>query len=466
MQVQRLEHSKLAIIGNVDSGKSTLVGVLTKGILDDGRGGARERVFNYKHEKENGRTSSVAQEIMGFDENLKQVLPERFNQNKNKYWSLVVEKSRKIVTFLDLCGHEKYLKTTIFGLVAMIPDYSLIIVGANMGVSKMTREHLGVSLFLKIPFAIVLTKIDIAPQNVYNETIENIKGLIRSPAIKRTAVVFDEKSEMEEIDKWAALMHGNNVVPIFQVSSVSGNGLQQLTRFISRVPNRDEINKAYQTVNDPFQFDIQENFNVPGVGVVVSGIVRSGKAGLNQHALLGPDKGKTFKPVTIKSIHINRVSVESAQVGEFACFALKPSKAGDKLDRADFRKGMILIDPAVKPEPVIEFEANIHVLHHPTTMSHGYQAVMHCGVIRQAVEMKKIFQHEVLRTGDVDTVRLRFLYAAEYLKTDQILVIREGRTKIFGYISKLITEKQLEEEKKVQVIPQQQQQQQQQIQQG
>jgi GTPase len=33
---------------------------------------------------------------------------------------------------------------------------------------------------------------------------------------------------------------------------------------------------------------------------------------------------------------------------------------------------MILIDPIVKPEPVIEFEANIHVLHHPTTMSHGY----------------------------------------------------------------------------------------------
>lgn len=30
------------MIGNVDSGKSTLVGVLTKGIFDDGRGSARE----------------------------------------------------------------------------------------------------------------------------------------------------------------------------------------------------------------------------------------------------------------------------------------------------------------------------------------------------------------------------------------------------------------------------------------
>lgn len=46
--MQRQDHSKLAIIGNVDSGKSTLVGVLTKGILDDGRGGAREVPKKFK----------------------------------------------------------------------------------------------------------------------------------------------------------------------------------------------------------------------------------------------------------------------------------------------------------------------------------------------------------------------------------------------------------------------------------
>lgn len=40
---------KLGIIGNVDAGKSTLVSVLTKGIADDGNGGARVRVLNYLH---------------------------------------------------------------------------------------------------------------------------------------------------------------------------------------------------------------------------------------------------------------------------------------------------------------------------------------------------------------------------------------------------------------------------------
>ena len=64
---------RIAVIGNVDSGKSTMVGVLTKSIMDDGRGSARQKVFNFSHEAANGRTSSIGQEIMGFDEENKQV---------------------------------------------------------------------------------------------------------------------------------------------------------------------------------------------------------------------------------------------------------------------------------------------------------------------------------------------------------------------------------------------------------
>lgn len=48
-----------------------------------------------------------------------------------------------------------------------MPDYSMIVVGANMGVSRMTREHLGISLALGIPIYVVVTKIDIAPADVY-----------------------------------------------------------------------------------------------------------------------------------------------------------------------------------------------------------------------------------------------------------------------------------------------------------
>ena len=59
MQSRREDDVRGAVIGNVDSGKSTVVGVLTKSIMDDGRGSARKQVFNFSHEAANGRTSSI-----------------------------------------------------------------------------------------------------------------------------------------------------------------------------------------------------------------------------------------------------------------------------------------------------------------------------------------------------------------------------------------------------------------------
>jgi len=68
----------VAVVGNVDAGKSTLLGVLTHGELDNGRGTARQKLFRHKHEVESGRTSSVGNDILGFDsigENLVFFLP-------------------------------------------------------------------------------------------------------------------------------------------------------------------------------------------------------------------------------------------------------------------------------------------------------------------------------------------------------------------------------------------------------
>jgi GTPase len=55
---------RVAVVGNVDAGKSTLLGVLTHGELDNGRGHARQRLFRHKHEMESGRTSSVGNDIL------------------------------------------------------------------------------------------------------------------------------------------------------------------------------------------------------------------------------------------------------------------------------------------------------------------------------------------------------------------------------------------------------------------
>jgi GTPase len=41
---RKINDVRIAVVGNVDSGKSTLIGVLTGGQLDNGRGLARSRV--------------------------------------------------------------------------------------------------------------------------------------------------------------------------------------------------------------------------------------------------------------------------------------------------------------------------------------------------------------------------------------------------------------------------------------
>lgn len=58
---------RVAVIGNVDSGKSTMVGVLTRSMLDNGRGAARSKVFKHSHEGESGRTSAIGQHNLCLD---------------------------------------------------------------------------------------------------------------------------------------------------------------------------------------------------------------------------------------------------------------------------------------------------------------------------------------------------------------------------------------------------------------
>lgn len=116
---------RVAVVGNVDAGKSTLLGVLTHGELDNGRGYARQRLFRHKHEMESGRTSSVGNDILGFD-NVGNVVNKPDHGTLD--WVKICEKSAKVITFIDLAGHEKYLKTTVFGMTGHAPDFGMLMV--------------------------------------------------------------------------------------------------------------------------------------------------------------------------------------------------------------------------------------------------------------------------------------------------------------------------------------------------
>lgn len=421
---------RIAVIGNVDSGKSTLVGVLTKCVMDDGRGSARAKVFNFDHEQKNGRTSSIGQEIMGFSEDAKQIELER-TASKNQEWAHIATNSKKIVTFLDLCGHEKYLKTTMFGLVGLMPDYSMIIVGANMGVSRMTKEHLGISLALKVPIFIVITKIDISPPEVYEKTKETLVKILRSPGCARIPVVVRPDDDVAVL---AQNIASDVVTPIFTISNVTGEGLPKLKDFLALLQSRIRISGHFRPASDPVEFLIDGVYQVTGVGIVVAGTMKSGKVVPNTTLLLGPDKTGKFNPVVVRSIHHKRTPVEEAISGQAVCFGIKTVDKKLQLKRTQFRKGMILVDKSANPQSTYDFDAEVIILHHATTIKPNYQAVIHCGVIRQAAKVLEM-NTDLLRTGDKGHIKFRFMYRPEYLKVGTTILFREGRTKGLGVVS-------------------------------
>lgn len=141
--------TRIAVVGNVDAGKSTLLGVLVKGGLDDGRGKARVNLFRHKHEVESGRTSSVGMEIMGFDTKGDVVVSGV--PGRKLSWEEIGKRSAKVISFTDLAGHERYLRTTVFGLLSSEPNYCLLMVAANNGLIGMSKEHLGIALALNVP---------------------------------------------------------------------------------------------------------------------------------------------------------------------------------------------------------------------------------------------------------------------------------------------------------------------------
>ena len=184
---------KIAIAGNVDSGKSTLAGALVNNCLDDGRGKCRNMILRNKHEIETGRTSCISFNNLVLD----------------------LEKRRKILSFIDLAGHEKYLNTTVSGLTGLFVDYGLVLVGSNMGITKMTKEHLGILLYLKIPIIVLMTKTDLCPENVYERTERSLRRILKLPLFGVRPYFFpkDQDKCMDEMGKFLDLR--NPLVQLF-----------------------------------------------------------------------------------------------------------------------------------------------------------------------------------------------------------------------------------------------------------
>ncbi|KAL4867584.1 hypothetical protein BDV12DRAFT_171226 [Aspergillus spectabilis] len=415
--VEEMAEIRMAVVGNVDAGKSTMLGVLVKGGLDDGRGKARVNLFRHKHEIESGRTSSVGMEIMGFDGQGEIVSS---SQGRKLSWEEIGKRSAKVISFSDLAGHERYLRTTVFGMLSSNPNYCLLMVAANNGLIGMSKEHLGIALALNVPVMVIITKIDICPPQILQETISQLTKILKSPGARKIPIFV---KDMEETINTATQFVSQRICPIFQVSNVTGENLELVRTFLNILPYRGQYNP-----DAPFEFLVNDTFSIPHVGTVVSGVAKSGVIHAGDTVLVGPDSLGQFTTTTIKTIERKRIQVNACFAGQSGSFALK------RVRRKEVRKGMVVLKKLdQQPKVFREFIAEVLILSHATTIKPRYQAMLHVGAVSQTCSVIDI-DRPYIRTGDRAIVAFRFMQRPEFLAPGDRVLFREGKTKGLGIV--------------------------------
>ncbi len=414
------EHLLVGVAGHVDHGKSTLLGTLTTGNLDDGSGKSRIFLDVQKHEIERGLSADLSFALYGFC-------------NKNVYYmknpldkkekSALMEKCDRLVSFVDTVGHEPWLRTTIRGIVGQKLNYGLLTIAADDGPTHITREHLGIILAMDLPVLVVITKIDLVTpeelKSVYGKIAELLKLVGRIP--------YQVKAKEEAY--LVAKKMNKHLVPVFNVSSVTGEGLDLLNNLFLNI----EIPINLEDQKKPFLMYIDKVYSVKGAGTVVSGTIRQGQVQKGDRLLIGPTTYGEFKELTARSIEMHHYKIDYAKTGDVVGISITG------VDMDQISRGAILCHPEYKPESIREFEAEITILVHPTTIKSGYESVTHIETIAETTQLEPL-DKKYMSAGDKGKVHMRFKYRPYHVKKGQKLILREGRSKGIGIITRTISD--------------------------
>ena len=211
-------------------------------------------------------------------------------------------------------------------------------VAANNGLIGMSKEHLGIALALNVPVMVVITKIDICPPQILEQTITQLTKILKSPGARKIPIFIKNR---EDTINTATQFVSQRICPVFQVSNVTGQCLDLVRMFLNILPHHGHYDAAA-----PFEFHVNDTFSVPFVGTVVSGVVKSGAIHAGDQVLIGPDSLGNFMPTHIRTIERKRIPVPVCSAGQSASFALK------RLRRKDVRKGMVVLPKMDTPPKV------------------------------------------------------------------------------------------------------------------
>jgi len=334
----------VAVLGNVDSGKSTLIGDFKSGVLDNGAGKARASALLHRHEREAGRTSACNVFIVGVD--------------------------GALLRMVDLSGHRSYLGATVRGVTRYHPDYAVLLVEAgseDVRSNPMTSEHLRLCVSLGVPFAVVVTKTDAAAPELLKKTLRSAVRELKIKGFRFPNVIRDDAA-LERFLGSYTLSVSRHFVPILPTSAVTGDRLVEKERL-----------QTLFVVYCPYQKD--------GFGLILYGICRAGEIGVGEKLLLGPFDGAAAGGARCACARCTTCAASpfrGCETSEVGCLCIKDCDGRSKRavpSKSQITGGMVCTEPRTRLPLARGLEARISLGMACLTIREGYSAVLHADAV-------------------------------------------------------------------------------------
>ena len=402
----------IGVLGEGGTGKSTIIGVLINGILDNGKGLARTNVFRHKHEILCGKTSSFSHQILGFDEEGKLT---NYGDLLKPSLSQIVNKSTKIINFYDMAGGNKtFNKSTLSTLSKEYLDYLLFVISAKDEITKKTEDLLRLIYNIDLPVIAIINKIDLVSDSELEKKVRKYKETIKK--LKKIPIIIKND---EDVALFSRSMEEKEILVTFLVSTLTfDGGLNLFKNFLKSLPKLNETiyknennlkNKKKELELEKMEFDIHEIIHKEK-NAILSGIVSSGKLRTNSKYFLGPDLNGNFIKVEVCVIHCKKVSVSYSFKGQYCSVCIKSLGKINTLTKENVKKGMYLLDTRITPIASKLFEIEVWTIDDTIrTLKNTYQPILNIKHVRQGVKIKNpdeifLFLGDNKRINDLEKI--------------------------------------------------------------
>jgi len=250
------------------------------------------------------------------------------------------EASRQTIGFIDVPGHERFVRNALCGLVGT--DFVLLVIAADDGPMPQTREHLAIVDLLGVARgAVALTKCDRASAERIEEVSEEIRELLQPTSLAD--------------------------IPIFPVSALEGTGISELKEHIEAAAAATPPRSA----SGNFRLAIDRRFDVTGAGMVVTGTVFSGQIAVGDNVqVLAPSL-----TARVRGIHAQNTASKTGRAGQRCALNITGADINkDAVVRGDW------ITTTDAPAPVAKFDAELRVLESESrSLKHWTPVHVHLG---------------------------------------------------------------------------------------